>query len=267
MLLPHFIWISNLKGTGKTLLAKAVASLLRSQDSSKAHLGGAFISLDSSEIVQAEIGSSEKIIVSTFRTARENAPSVVFIDEFQALFTERSAGGSGKLTSTLLQCMDDIKIWKDANRRSKDGSTAAISNHPDHFSTSDLVLVLGATNTPWMVDNSFLRPGRFDRHVHVGLPSESERVSILKVHAGRMKIKELNSDDGNSFQRMCDSIAKQTEGFSGADLSALCRAAAVRCLMESSEYIQERHFTEELAEGFNPSSSNELVQRNKMWRP
>ena len=116
-----------------------------------------------SNIVRSEVGKSEKLIVSAFETARKNTPSVLFIDEFQALFTCRdgvtkSGGGknSGRLASTLLQCMDDITRWRD-----KDvvytSSSAFVPNQKDR------VVVLGATNAPWMVDKAFLRPGRFDR--------------------------------------------------------------------------------------------------------
>lgn len=125
------------------MLARAVAKILRSQGrGSSTSIGGAFVSLSSSDIVHAEVGTSEKMVLSAFQTARANAPSVVFIDEFQALFTERSNGGSSRLTSTLLQCMDDLKQWGDVDRRGKVGDEA----------NEGRVLVLAATNTPWMID-------------------------------------------------------------------------------------------------------------------
>ena len=107
-----------------------MARLLRSRNASS--VGGAFVSLSSSDIVRASVGSGEKMVVLAFETAQMNAPSVVFIDEFQALFTERSSGGSRRLSSTLLQCMDDVKQWRDVvfidefqalfTERSSDGS-------------------------------------------------------------------------------------------------------------------------------------------------
>ena len=234
-------------------MAKGVARLLGTSGADNTNRGGAFISLNSSEIAQAEIGSSEKIIAAAFKTAQENAPSVLFIDEFQALFVERSKSGSGKLSSTLLQCMDDIKKWRRANKSSVGKTEAA-----DAPTRADVV-VLGATNTPWMVDKAFLRPGRFDRIVHVGLPSQTERNDILMVHTSKMRL-------SGSQASLCALLSKKTSGFSGAELSALCRAAAVRCLVENSDRLEERHFLKEL-EVVKGSSNAELVERNRQWKP
>ena len=119
--------------------------------------------------------------------------------------------------------------------------------------------MLGATNTPWMVDKAFLRPGRFDRIVHVGLPDEDERESILNVHMGKMRMKRP--------AELAITIAKKTSGYSGAELSALCRAAAVRCLLDTSEWVEEKHFTKEVDEGAGGKSNAELVYRNQNWKP
>jgi SpoVK/Ycf46/Vps4 family AAA+-type ATPase len=121
--------------------------------------GGLFISLSASEIVRSEVGRSEKLIASAFEMARKSAPAVIFIDEFQALFTSRDdesgqSKGSGRLSSVLLQCMDDISKWENADR---------LVGDTDPKYTNKRVVVLAATNTPWMVDKAFLRAGRFDR--------------------------------------------------------------------------------------------------------
>ena len=153
---PSGILLYGPPGCGKTLLAKAVASLLQgtiSHGDDSYALGGTFISLSSSDIVRAEIGTSEKMLISAFEVAEKNAPSVIFLDEFQALFTERSRGGSGKLATTLLQCMDDLRTFDKA----KDIENSEI----EPVLGRNRVVVLGATNTPWMVDSAFLRPGRF----------------------------------------------------------------------------------------------------------
>ena len=146
-------------GNGKTLLAKATARMMRDKSSNLIHDGGLFISLSASEIVRSEVGKSEKLIASAFDMARKSAPSVIFIDEFQALFTSRDdedgqSKGSGRLSSVLLQCMDDIAKWKNADRL-VDASESRYAHKR--------VVVLAATNTPWMVDKAFLRAGRFDR--------------------------------------------------------------------------------------------------------
>jgi SpoVK/Ycf46/Vps4 family AAA+-type ATPase len=247
------------RGTGKTLLAKAVAKIIRCRGrGSSSSIGGAFISLSSSEIVRAEVGTSEKMVLSAFQTARANAPSVIFIDEFQALFTERTSGGSGRLSTTLLQCMDDIKQWRDLDCRGN-------ASDDDDASNEGRVLVLAATNTPWMVDHAFLRPGRFDRAVHVGLPDADERKSILRIHVGRMR-RQFGSSTAKLLT-LCDVIAQRTEGFSGADLAALCRASAIRCLVEQSDFVDDRHFFESLDDGLKASSTISLVNKIRVWRP
>ena len=270
---PTGIMLYGPPGTGKTLLAKAVARLLKAPPGSHDDgnnnalaLGGTFISLSSSDIVRAEIGTSEKMVVSAFEFADKNAPSVIFLDEFQALFTERSRGGSGKLATTLLQCLDDIKRWQEVDKSAayatKDNTSDIIGSHR--------VIVLAATNTPWMVDSAFLRPGRFDRVVHVGLPTIEERESILFVHIQHMKI----AGDSGARKVLCQSLAKRTGGFSGADLAALCRAAAIRTLMESSTMenpeeseIKETHFIKALELDVKASSDDKLVQRLLAWKP
>ncbi|CAB9508741.1 metalloprotease FTSH [Seminavis robusta] len=237
-------------GCGKTLLAKAVASYLGADNQL---LGGAFIPLNSSDIVQSAVGESEKLIVNAFVAARDNAPSVIFIDEFQALFMERSSSGSSKLSSTLLQCMDDVKQWRKANK--------SVSTAPT--GSSKTVVVLGATNTPWMLDKSFLRPGRFDRIIHVGLPSERDREAILGVHIGRMRIK----GGKDAVPTISKHVANKTEGYSGADLAALCNSAAIRALIEKCDCIEEQHFLEEVEKKTGGSSNSQLVLRNQSWRP
>jgi SpoVK/Ycf46/Vps4 family AAA+-type ATPase len=257
-------------GCGKTLLAKAVARLLKAPaggaGNSSLPVGGTFISLGSSDLVRAEIGTSEKMLVSAFDFAEKNAPSVVFLDEFQALFTERSRGGSGKLASTLLQCLDDLKRWRDIDSPTATSSSEE-SDEVGNVTIATRVVVLGATNTPWMVDSAFLRPGRFDRVVHVGLPTLRERESILKVHASRMKI--YIKEDPDSLQTLCRSIADRTHGFSGADLAALCRGAAIRALSDRGEdcWVEEKHFLNVLDTDIRASSDDELVASLLTWKP
>jgi SpoVK/Ycf46/Vps4 family AAA+-type ATPase len=192
----------------------------------------------------------------------ENAPSVIFIDEFQALFTSRDGGsGSSRLASTLLQCMDDIAKWTSVDK-------SIAKNQNSHFDlNSNRVVVLAATNTPWMVDKAFLRTGRFDRVVHVGLPNETERQSILKVHIERMKLHE-----STSIEEICSTLVPLTIGFSGADIAALTRSAAVQCLndrnADNALGVQSKHF--QAARQFDvtePSSNKELVSRLQKWKP
>jgi SpoVK/Ycf46/Vps4 family AAA+-type ATPase len=269
---PTGILLYGPPGVGKTLLAKAVAQLLNTEGRNRtsgrpSSLGGAFVSLRSSDIVRAEIGTSEKMVVSAFELARKNAPSVIFIDEFQALFTERSSGGSGRLASTLLQCMDDIKRWRDLDNSVSTGGRGSEELQDQVCDSGNHVVVMGATNTPWLVDAAFVRPGRFDRVVFVGLPTVLERQSILLVHIRRMRMSSML--DANSVDVLCQIMADRTEGFSGADLAALCRAAAIRCLNDCGEEgdIEQGHFELALQYDVKPSSSLELVLRLQEWRP
>jgi ATP-dependent 26S proteasome regulatory subunit len=251
---PSGILLYGPPGTGKTLLAKAVARLLRSGSSSL--VGGAFIALNTTDIVVGEVGSGEKVVVKAFETARMNSPAVVFIDEFQALFTQRSSGVSGRLTTTLLQCMDDIKQSSEIHR---------LANSEQDGIEAGRVLVLAATNTPWMVDKAFLRPGRFDRSIHVGLPDFDARKSILSIYVRKMKTK-FASDEGKQAV-LCEKMAYATEGCSGADLAALCRGAAVQCLLRHGDSIEEMDFLNVLDDGFTPSISKALVDRIRKWHP
>jgi len=163
--LPIGILLYGPPGTGKTLLAKAISQyLIRSFGNEDSYsLNGKFFSINASDIICAEIGSSEKLLTSIFDTARRNRPSVIFIDEFQALFTSRdnedgtTKGSSSRLASTLLTLMDDIRKWRDANTR------AAQIENKNKLVNRQHIVVIAATNTPWMVDRAFLRPGRFDR--------------------------------------------------------------------------------------------------------
>ena len=240
-------------GTGKTLLAKAVAKVLRTQNTSQ--VGGAFVSLSSSDIVHAEVGTGEKLLVSAFKTARMNTPSVVFIDEFQALFTDRSSGGSSRFSSTLLSLLDDVRSWKIADKK-------AVSSTPSAHETPLDLVVLAATNTPWMVDKAFLRPGRFDHVVHVGLPDKADRQSIFDLLISQMKTSFTSSD---RIQEFAEHLAQATEGYSGADISVVCRTAAVACLVASEEELTEEHFLSALDQ-VKASSSPDLVARIARWK-
>ncbi len=169
--LPSGVLLYGPPGTGKTLTAKAISEVTN----------GTFISVKASDIVCSEIGKSEKLLSSLFESARKRK-TVIFIDEFQALFTERGKG-SGRLVSTLLALMDDISKWQDA--------TLSVGKVTGNHLLENRVVLLAATNTPvrimtlfgkfiiqfapsnctlllssflqWMVDRAFLRSGRFDR--------------------------------------------------------------------------------------------------------
>ncbi|XVH31693.1 CDC48 family AAA ATPase [Haloferacaceae archaeon DSL9] len=183
-------------GTGKTLLAKAVANESESN----------FISIKGPELLNKFVGESEKGVREVFSKARENAPTVVFFDEIDAMATERGrtssdSGVGERVVSQLLTELDGLEALED-------------------------VVVIATTNRPDLIDSALLRPGRLDRHVHVPIPDEEARRKILEVHTQHKPL----ADDVD-----LDSIARRTDGYVGADLEALCREAAMQA---SREFVQ-----------------------------
>ncbi|WP_318568568.1 AAA family ATPase [Salinigranum marinum] len=199
---PTGILLYGPPGTGKTLLAKAVANEADSN----------FISVKGPELLDKYVGESEKGVREVFAKARENAPTVVFFDEIDAIATERGSGTTTGVTervvSQLLTELDGLEDLKD-------------------------VVVVATTNRPGLVDDALLRPGRFDRHVHVGVPDEAGRREIFTVHTeGRPLADDVDLDH----------LARETEGYVGADIEAVCReaaTAAVRSHVTTGEPVEE----------------------------
>ena len=181
----------------------------------------------------------------------------------KALFGDREGGGYilGQLSSSLLQCMDDITRWSEASPQNVSDESS-----PD-TAQNRRVVVLGATNVPWMVDKAFLRPGRFDRAVHVGLPSVKDSEEILRIHVSRMKLAP-RMDGLSPAGEICKSIARECVGFSGADLAAVCRAAAVRCLSVGDEAsgVTKQHLSSALNDVMR-SSNDALLKKISTWQP
>ncbi|SFC05130.1 transitional endoplasmic reticulum ATPase [Halobiforma haloterrestris] len=174
-------------GTGKTLLAKAVANEAESN----------FISVKGPELFDKYVGESEKGVREVFSTARENAPTVIFFDEIDAIASERGSGVGDsdvaeRVVSQLLTELDGLEELED-------------------------VVVVAATNRPDLIDDALLRPGRLDRHVEVAEPDEEARREILEIHTRDRPL----ADDVD----LAD-LAAETAGYTGADLEAVCREAA-----------------------------------------
>ncbi len=192
-------------GTGKTMLSKAVAT------ESKAN----FISVKGSEILSKWFGESERKIAEIFKKAKQASPCIVFFDEIDAIAPMRGSGVGEprvveRIVNTILSEMDGLEELRG-------------------------VVVIGATNRPDLIDAALLRPGRFDEVVLVPPPDEKARLDILKVH---MKNMALGSDVN------LEKLAKKTEGYSGADIEALCRKAGVIALHEDIKIdkVSKRHF-------------------------
>lgn len=205
-------------GCGKTYIAKAISG----------ELGANFYQVGIADVLHHWFGESERSIRSVFDSARRNAPCVLFFDELDALGHRRSAlsGSSGMrpVVNTLLEEMDSAT------------------------STNDGVYVLGATNAPWDVDPALRRPGRFDRMIFVGLPDTDARTGILRSH---LKDRPVAGID-------LKSVAKRTDGFSGADLAHVCDSATQLAMSASMRSGQVRPVTmadvDEAAAQIRPST-------------
>ncbi|TMW60773.1 hypothetical protein Poli38472_000815 [Pythium oligandrum] len=217
-------------GTGKTMLAKAAARAS----------GCNFLNVSASDLMKAEFGESEKAITRVFDTARALSPCMVFIDEFQSLFGNRTTTGvtTSRMISQLLIEMDSLKAISDDRVQFSNDSTSLVA--------SDRVFVLAATNALSAIDPAFLQPGRFENVVYVGLPQSDERRAILELQRSKMP---WHSDVE------LDVLVEATEGANAASVVALCQAAAIAAMQRTGEQSQEQvismqDFTSALATGF-----------------
>jgi transitional endoplasmic reticulum ATPase len=197
------VLLQGAPGTGKTLLAKAVAK----------QSGSNFISVKGPELISKYVGESEKGVRDVFRKARQAAPCVVFFDEIDAIAPRRGAGRDGQVTERVV---------------------AQLLSEMDGIEDLGGVLVLAATNRADVLDPALLRPGRFDRLIDVGHPDESDRLAILQVHRrGRPFSPDIDLSE----------IARRTDGFSGADLENLLREAALNAVRELLAQADGKHAT------------------------
>ena len=193
-------------GTGKTLLAKAVAG----------EANVPFFSISGSDFVEMFVGVGASRVRDLFKQAKEKAPAIIFIDEIDAIGSARNRapqmGGNDERENTLNQLLSEM----------------------DGFDTNSGIILMGATNRPEVLDNALLRPGRFDRRITVDMPDLNERKEIFEVHLAKLQTDE--SVDA-------ESLGRQTPGFSGADIANICNEAALTAARNKKTKIDEGDFS------------------------
>jgi len=203
---PKGVLLYGLPGTGKTLLAKAVAH----------RTNATFIRVVGSELVQKYIGDGSKLVREIFEMARKKAPSIIFIDELDSIAARRlneTTGADREVQRTLMQLLAEM----------------------DGFDKRKNTRIIAATNRPDVLDPAILRPGRFDRLVHVPMPGIEARRKILEIHCEKMS---LAGDI--DFRK----LAKTTEGMSGADLKAIATEAGMFAVRKDKEFVEMEDFLE-----------------------
>jgi len=199
---PRGVLLHGPPGTGKTMVAKAVATSARAT----------FIEVVGSELVQKFIGEGAKMIKEIFRVAREKAPSIVFIDELDALASRRvdiGTSGEREVQRTFMQLLSEI----------------------DGFKGLGNVKVIGSTNRKDMLDPAILRPGRLERHIPFPLPTKDARREIFGIHSNLMRLGNIDVD-----------VAGLTEGFTGAEIKSVCTEAGYFAIRDGRTAVENADF-------------------------
>jgi transitional endoplasmic reticulum ATPase len=195
---PKGILLYGAPGTGKTLLAKAVATEAQSN----------FILVKGPELLSKWVGESEKAVREVFKKARQTSPTIIFFDEIDSLAPKRSLSSGSHVSETVVnQLLTEI----------------------DGLEEMHDVVIIAATNRPDIVDTGLLRPGRFDRILHVPGPTQKGREEIFAVHTKGMPLKDVDIKE----------LAKRTSGYVGADIESVCRESAMLALRKSDLKAKE----------------------------
>lgn len=197
---PKGILLVGPPGCGKTLIAKAVAN----------HTDATFIRMVGSELAQKYIGEGGRMVRELFSLAKEKSPSIIFLDEIDAIGAKRldgSTSGDREVQRTLMQLLAEL----------------------DGFDSLEHVKIIAATNRPDILDDALLRPGRFDRVIEIPMPDEKARSAILSLHVKNMNTKRIN------VQR----VVELTEGYSGAELKATCVEAGMNAIRDKRDTVTQ----------------------------
>jgi len=222
---PKGVLLYGPPGTGKTLLAKAVAR----------ESNAVFIRVVASEFVNKFIGEGARLVREVFRLARRKAPTIIFIDEIDAIGARRldlGTSGDREVQRTLVQLLSEM----------------------DGFDPLDNVKVIAATNRIDLLDDALLRPGRFDRLIEIPLPDKDGRLEIFRIHTRKMKL----ADDVD-----LEELARRTEGFSGADIKAVTVEAGYNAIREDRVIVNMSDFLDAIRRVIERRSRDNLNRKGQ----
>ena len=217
---PRGIVLFGAPGTGKTLIAKAIAHEAKAN----------FITVKGPELISKWVGESEKAIREVFKKAKQSSPSIIFLDEFESIAGARTSNSgegsdvSNRVVNQLLSSMDGVE--------SMEG-----------------VIIIAATNRPEMIDPALLRSGRFERVMHIPPPDHASLRKILKIHAKDMPLGKFD----------LESLADNMQNFTGADVEAVCREAALIAMRAERKSVAKKHFEEAIAR-VRPTITPEMLE-------